>query len=336
MKLESLDLNLLLVFDALATERSVTQAAAKVGLSQPALSNALARLRALFRDPLFERSAGQMQPTPRARQLLVPFSEAISKLREALETQAAFRPDASDREFLIATNDYVDSLLLPRVVQRLQRDAPSIALRTVRTDYLFLPPVERLQSGEIDLALGFFGETPRPNPGLLSRRLLTGRLVCILSTTHPRAGRKLSLRTFVETPHVRVMYPGNGAPGKHRYHPAQSRIITAHRSHGAALPDDPGDRREIELARSRSRGDGPPGSAIAPAQNLRSSHRAPRHHDHDDLERACPIRSRTPLVSRMHRHRERGAHLIIAFSCEKQSRRSLAGNRGRIRLRRKA
>ena len=140
MKLESLDLNLLLVFDALATERSVTQAAAKVGLSQPALSNALARLRALFRDPLFERSAGQMQPTPRARQLLVPFSEAISKLREALEPQAAFRPDASDREFLIATNDYVDSLLLPRIAQRLQRDAPSIALRTVRTDYLFLPP----------------------------------------------------------------------------------------------------------------------------------------------------------------------------------------------------
>jgi len=213
MKLESLDLNLLLVFDALATERSVTQAAAKVGLSQPALSNALARLRALFRDPLFERSAGQMQPTPRARQLLVPFSEAISKMREALEPQAAFRPDASDREFLIATNDYVDSLLVPRVVQRLQRDAPSIALRTVRTDYLFLPPVERLQSGEIDLALGFFGETPRPNPGLLSRRLLTGRLVCILSTTHPRAGRQLSLRTFVETPHVRVMYPGTERQG---------------------------------------------------------------------------------------------------------------------------
>ena len=213
MKLESLDLNLLLVFDALATERSVTQAAAKIGLSQPALSNALARLRALFRDPLFERSAGQMQPTPRARQLLVSFSEAISKLREALEPQAAFRPDASDREFLIATNDYVDSLLVPRVVQRLQRDAPSIALRTVRTDYLFLPPVERLQSGEIDLALGFFGETPRPNPGLLNRRLLTGRLVCILSTTHPRAGRQLSLRTFVETPHVRVMYPGTERQG---------------------------------------------------------------------------------------------------------------------------
>jgi DNA-binding transcriptional LysR family regulator len=207
MKLESLDLNLLLVFDALAAERSVTQAAAKIGLSQPALSNALARLRTLFRDPLFERAGGQMQPTPRARLLLVPLSEAISKLREALETQAAFRPEASEREFLIASNDYVDALLLPRIVQRLQRDAPAIAVRTVRTDYLFLPPVERLQSGELDLALGFFGETPRPNPGLLSQRLLSGRLVCILRAGHPRAGRKFTLRTFVETPHVRIMYP---------------------------------------------------------------------------------------------------------------------------------
>ena len=73
------------------------------------------------------------------------------------------------------------------------------------------------------------------------------------------------------------------------------------------------DRREIELARRRPRGDGPPIGAIAPAQNLRSSHRAPRHHDHDDLERACPIRSRAPLVLRMHRHRERGAHLIKQY-----------------------
>ena len=90
MKLESLDLNLLLVFDALATERSVTQAAAKVGLEPTRLEQRARPAAALFRDPLFERSAGQMQPTPRARQLLVPFSEAISKLREALETQAGF------------------------------------------------------------------------------------------------------------------------------------------------------------------------------------------------------------------------------------------------------
>ncbi len=209
MKLEAIDLNLLVVFDALATERSVTQAAAKVGLSQPALSNALARLRGLFDDPLFERTGGQMQPTPRARQLLVPLSEAIAKLRETLETQTAFRPEDSEREFVIATNDYVETLLLAPLVQRLQRDAPSLALRTVRTDYLFVPPLERLQTGELDLALGFFGGPPQPQSGLLSQSLAGGRLVCILRAAHPRAQRKFTLRTFADTPHVRVMYPQN-------------------------------------------------------------------------------------------------------------------------------
>ncbi len=207
MKLESLDLNLLLVFDALATERSVTQAATKIGLSQPALSNALARLRSVFGDRLFERAGGQMQPTPRARQLLAPLGEAIAKLREALEGQTTFRPEASEREFLIATNDYVEALLLPPLMQQLQRDAPSIAVRTVRTEYLFLPPADRLQSGELDLALGFFGEMPRPRSGLLSKRLVRGRLVCILHEAHPRANRKFTLRTFVEIPHVRPLYP---------------------------------------------------------------------------------------------------------------------------------
>src|SRR4030095_6274323 len=213
MKLESLDLNLLLVFDALASERSVTQAGAKIGVSQPALSSALARLRTLFRDPLFERSAGQMQPTPRARQLLVPLSEAISKLREALEAQAAFRPEESKREFLIATNDYAESLLLAPIVQRLQQDGPSFAVRPARPVFLFIPPVERLQSGELDLALGFFGDIPQPQSGLLSQRLMGGRLVCILRASHPRANRKLTLRTFAETPHVRVMYPQNERVG---------------------------------------------------------------------------------------------------------------------------
>lgn len=208
MKLESLDLNLLLVFDALATERSVTQAAARIGLSQPALSNALARLRSLFADPLFERVGGQMRPTPRARQLLAPLSEAIAKLRKSIEPPEAFRPEKSEREFMIATNDYVELRILPMLVRQVQRDAPLSAVRTVRTDYLFIPPVARLQSGELDLALGFFEGTPQPQLGLLTKRLISGRLVCILRQAHQRASRKFTLRTLVEIPHVRVMYPG--------------------------------------------------------------------------------------------------------------------------------
>lgn len=207
MKLESVDLNLLLVFDALATERSVTMAAAKIGLSQPALSNALARLRALFKDQLFERVGGQMQPTARARQLLAPLGEAIAKLREAIEAQAAFRPEASAREFLVATNDYVEGLLLPPLVQQLQREATSIAIRTMRTDYLFLAPFDRLQSGELDLAIGFFGKTPRASPDLLTEQLLGERLVCLLREKHPHARRRLTLRTFAEIAHIRPLYP---------------------------------------------------------------------------------------------------------------------------------
>lgn len=207
IKLEALDLNLLLVFDALASERSVTQAAAKIGLSQPALSNALARMRTLFRDPLFERAGGRMEPTTCARHLLAPLNEVVAKLRETLETRAAFRPEVSEHEYLIATNDYLETQLLPPLVRRLRKQAPLAAVRTVRTEFLFVPPVDELQSNELHLALGFFGDTPRPQAGLLTKRISTERLVCILRAHHPRACRSLSLRVFAEIPHIRVLYP---------------------------------------------------------------------------------------------------------------------------------
>lgn len=207
IKLEAFDLNLLLVFDALASERSVTQAAAKIGLSQPALSNALARLRELLGDPLFERVAGRMQPTLRARQLLAPLNEAIAKVREALETQTAFRPEVSEREFVIATNDYLESRFLSALVRRLRKEAPLAAVRTVRTDYLFLPPTEELRAGELDLAIGFFGNTPQARADLLSQHLADDRLVCILRDGHPRAKSRFSLSAFAAVPHVRILYP---------------------------------------------------------------------------------------------------------------------------------
>src|SRR5258706_8372179 len=93
MQLESLDLNLLLAFDALVSERNVTRAAEKMGLSHPAMSNALARLRQWLGDPLFERVGGAMQPTARARQLIAPVGEAIATLRQAFEAQPAFCPE---------------------------------------------------------------------------------------------------------------------------------------------------------------------------------------------------------------------------------------------------
>src|SRR5262250_2295108 len=110
MKLSALDLNLLVAFHALASEGSVTRAAATLHVSQPALSGALARLRHHFRDPLFVRQGGKMRPTPRARQLALPIAEAIATLREALEPEARFQPETSNRSFLIAATDYVEAV----------------------------------------------------------------------------------------------------------------------------------------------------------------------------------------------------------------------------------
>lgn len=213
MKLESLDMNLLLAFDALASERSVTRAAGKVGLSQPAMSNALSRLRRMFDDPLFERSSGRMQPTARARQLAGPVGEALSMLREALEPRPGFLPTESNREFTIATNDYAEAVLLPPLVRELQRAAPSVSLRTTRNTMLFSPPVDCLESGAIDLAFGFFGDRVPPRHGLLTKELFEERFVCITRHGHPRVRASLTLAAFLGTPQVRVIYTGEERSG---------------------------------------------------------------------------------------------------------------------------
>ncbi len=213
MQLESLDLNLLLAFDALVSERNVTRAAEKMGLSQPAMSNALARLRQWLGDPLFERVGGAMQPTARARQLIAPVGEAIATLRQAFEAQPAFCPEDSEREFVMATSDYAEAVVLAPIVSAVRGVAPGVSIRTVRLEYLFMPPAERLQAGELDLALGFFSEAPGSRTHLYAERLFDDRFVCVLREGHPRARRKLDLRTFLAIPQVRVFYPGEGSKG---------------------------------------------------------------------------------------------------------------------------
>src|SRR5262249_14584356 len=114
---------LLLAFDTIASEGSVTRAAAKMHVSQPAMSGALARLRAHFRDPLFVRQGGQMRATVRAQQLARPIAEAVATLREALEPEARFRPETSTRSIVIAANDYVEAIHFGRLMSAVQREA---------------------------------------------------------------------------------------------------------------------------------------------------------------------------------------------------------------------
>src|SRR5215468_304882 len=213
MKLSTLDLNLLIAFDALAREGSVTRAAAKLNVSQPALSGALARLRSHFHDPLFIRQGGQMRPTVRAQHLARPIADAIAALREALEPEARFSSATSTRSFMIAANDYVEAMHFGRLIRAVQREAPEVSLRCLRPPQALWFPEALLLDGVVDLALGLFAPAIRPRPDLLWQPLALGRFVAIARRRHPRIGRRLDLRTFLRIPQIRIIYPDDARSG---------------------------------------------------------------------------------------------------------------------------
>src|SRR5437879_6395361 len=124
MNIRDIDLNLLVVLDALLEERSVTRAAAKVGLSQPAMSNALSRLRETFGDPLLVRTPGGMVPTARAHDLAEPVRQALRAIGSAIAPGPIFDPKISRHVFTIGTTDYAELVLLPELSKRLQNEAP--------------------------------------------------------------------------------------------------------------------------------------------------------------------------------------------------------------------
>src|SRR4051812_17824181 len=153
MNISAVNLNLLPVLDALLAERSVSRAGARLGLSQPAVSNALAQLRALLGDPLLVRKAGGMAPTERALALAGPLGAALLALEQGLEPPAAFDPATAARDFTIATNDFVAFVMLPRLLARLQHEAPHVHLQ-VRAWQEHVVPSD-LGRGDADMMLGF-------------------------------------------------------------------------------------------------------------------------------------------------------------------------------------
>jgi DNA-binding transcriptional LysR family regulator len=150
------DLNLLIVFDAVMQERSVTRAGSRIGLSQPAMSHALNRLRYMLKDELFVRTPDGMAPTPRAETLAQPLRNALSEMQLALEP-TAFDPAASDRRFSLAVNNYAAVVLVPPLVAAVSAAAPAVRLDLRPSGTLDL--VERLDRGDLDLTLG--GPAPR-------------------------------------------------------------------------------------------------------------------------------------------------------------------------------
>jgi DNA-binding transcriptional LysR family regulator len=199
MKLHQLDLNLLLAFDALMTQRNVTRAAQQCFISQPAMSHALNRLRQFFEDPLLVRSATGMQPTGRALALHQAVRQALELLEQELGREDSFVPATSNRRFVISTTDYVECVLIPPLIRRLQTEAPGVRIEIeILRDRL---PEQALANGEVDLVLGFDEYMQVPG-SLRTETWLTEPLAGVVAREHPRVGENITLAQLTELPHV--------------------------------------------------------------------------------------------------------------------------------------
>jgi DNA-binding transcriptional LysR family regulator len=199
VNLASIDLNLLVAFEALLVERNVSRAAQRVGLAQPSMSHALTRLRALFGDELFVRTPKEMRPTPRALELAAPIADALEQVRRALEPTSAFDPLTSDRRFRLAGSHYVDFVLGLLLVPVLMRAAPHASFEVLQKDETEV--VELLDTGYIDLAVGRFASAPKR---LRTAPLYDEHWVCLARPGHPGLGNELTLDRFCELPHLVV------------------------------------------------------------------------------------------------------------------------------------
>lgn len=203
-----LDLNLLRVLDALLEARHVTRAAAQLNLTQPAVSAALARLRARFGDPLLVRARGGLVATPRALELAPRVRALMSEATALLAASARFDARRAQRRFTLAATDYVQTLLQPWLA-RLPAAAPGVDLA------LIAPDIERqlagMERGEIDLAILNLQRTPAQ---LRSRAVLAENFVVIGRRGHPRLKRTLALDAFCALEHVLVSPRGGGFSGQ--------------------------------------------------------------------------------------------------------------------------
>ena len=206
MELSRLDLNLLLVFHHLLREKRVSAVAAVLGMSQPAVSSALGRLRVSLGDELFLRTQRGMQPTPYALQLAEPVAAALDGLQQALNVRASFDPLVSERRFTLAMTDVGEMYFLPVLMDALAQTAPGVTLQVVAVTSASLK--DDMASGRIDLALGLL---PQLQAGFFQQALFRQPYVCLMRQDHPLAGAaELSLADFAAANHVRVVAAGTG------------------------------------------------------------------------------------------------------------------------------
>ena len=203
MNVSDIDLNLLRVFDAVLRDKSVTAAAGRLGLTQPAVSNALARMRALFGDPLFVRAASGMDATPFARELAEPVRQALALLESALAHGPGFDPATSSRAFRFYMSDLGQIEFLPPLVERTQRVAPGVRLEALALEVEDIS--DALATGALDLAVGFL---PGLGPPLRRKQLFRDPYVCLMRADHPDIEKKLTRKKFLAASHALVSYRG--------------------------------------------------------------------------------------------------------------------------------
>ncbi len=205
MHLKDIDLNLLVVLHQMQQQGRVAGVAETLGLSQPAVSNALARLRKLTGDQLFVRTPAGMQPTPLALQLAGPVAQALGTIHQALNQRAVFEPARSGRVFTIGMTDIGEIYFLPRLMDKLAQVAPAVSISTVRNAAIKLK--EEMEAGHVDLAIGLL---PELKSGFYQRTLFKQRYVCLFRAGHALDKPRLTLQAFSAADHVVVVSSGTG------------------------------------------------------------------------------------------------------------------------------
>ena len=205
MRLKDVDLNLLVMFHQLFKDRRVSAAAASLGLSQPAVSSALNRLRRMSGDELFVRTGRGMLPTPFAKELEKQTADALRTIQNALNEKGAFEPLTSARTFALSMADLGEVHLLPKLMQTLARTAPQVTIASVRHAASNLP--QDMATGKVDLAIGTL---PGLKTNFFQRRLFALRYVCMFRKGHPLDRPRITASDFAAAEHVVVAAAGTG------------------------------------------------------------------------------------------------------------------------------
>ncbi len=203
--MESTDLGALVTLNALLQESSVSGAARRLGLSTPAVSHALAKLRDRFADPLLVRAGRKMVLTPRAEALRPRVRDAVAVVARVFESQGEFAPQTLERAFTLSMTDYVLTVFGGPFEQAVRDAAPGVDLRVLPNT---VDDATRLRDGSSDLAVGIYGPLP---PELKIQPIISERLICVLRADHPVVKRRLTLAQFTALEHIQVA--PRGRPG---------------------------------------------------------------------------------------------------------------------------